>query len=55
MVDLVTYALRDALTAYEKLDRPDSALVIVALFGVSQSKRLALFLQEIAHNVQPAK
>jgi len=53
-VELVTNALRDALAAYEKLDGPDSALVIVALFGVSHSKRLAPLLEEIAHNVQPA-
>ncbi len=39
-VELVTNALRDALIAYEKLDGPDNALVIVALFGVTQSKRL---------------
>ena len=54
-VDLVTNALRDALLAYSKPDGPDTALVIVALFGVSQSKRLAPLLQEIAHNVQRAK
>jgi hypothetical protein len=32
-VERVTNALRDALVAYEKLDGPDSALVIVALFA----------------------
>jgi hypothetical protein len=52
-VQLVTNALRDALTAYEKLDGPDQALVIVALFGVTQSKRLAPMLEEIAQDVQP--
>ena len=50
----VTSALRDALTSYEKLDGPDQALVIVALFGVTQSKRLAPMLEEIAQHVQPA-
>ena len=49
--DLVTNALRDALTAYSKLDGPDTALVIVALFG-TQSKRLAPMLEEIAQGVQ---
>ena len=53
-VDVVTNSLRDALGAYAKLDASDTALVIVALFGVAQSKRLAPLLQEIAHNVQPA-
>ena len=52
-VQLVTNALRDALTAYEKLDGPDQALVIVALFGVTQSKRLAPMLEEIVQHVQP--
>jgi len=52
--DLVTNALRDAFMAYSKLDGPDTALVIVALFGVTQSKRLAPFLEEIAQSVQPA-
>ena len=52
--DLVTNALRDALTAYRKLDGPDTALVIVALFGVTQSKRLAPMLEEIAQAVQSA-
>ena len=51
--DLVANALRDALTAYRKLDGPDTALVIVALFG-TQSKRLAPMLEEIAQAVQPA-
>ena len=53
-VDVVTNALRDALVAYGKLDGPDTALVIVALFGVTQSKRLAPMLEEISQNVQPA-
>jgi hypothetical protein len=53
-VERVTNALRDALVAYEKLDGPDSALVIVALFGVTHSKRLAPMLEEIAQSVQPA-
>jgi len=52
--DLVTNALRDALTAYSKLDDPDTALVIVSLFGVTHSKRLAPMLEEIAQSVQPA-
>ena len=51
--DLVTNALRDAFSAYRKLDGPDTALVIVALFG-TQSKRLAPMLEEIAQAVQPA-
>ena len=54
-VERVTSALRDALTAYAKLNAPDTALVIVALFGVAQSKRLAPLLQEVAHNVQPVR
>jgi len=53
-VDLVTSALRDALAAYAKLDGPDTALVIVSLFGVTQSKRLAPMLEEIAESVQGA-
>ena len=53
-VELVTNALRDALIDYEKLDGPDSALGIVALFGVVHSKRLAPMLEEIAQSVQPA-
>ena len=53
-VERVTSALRDALTSYEKLDGPDQALVIVALFGVTQSKRLAPMLEEITQHVQPA-
>ena len=53
-VERVTSALRDALTSYEKLDGPDQALVIVALFGMTQSKRLAPMLEEIAQHVQPA-
>jgi len=52
-VELVTDALRDALTAYRKLDGPDTALVIIALFGM-QSKRLAPMLEEIAQSVQSA-
>ena len=53
-VELVTNTLRDGLAAYAKLDGPDTALVIVALFGVTQSKRLAPMLEEIAQSVQPA-
>jgi hypothetical protein len=53
-VESVTNALRDALAAYSKLDGPGTALLIVALFGVTQSKRLAPMLEEIAQNVQPA-
>ena len=52
-VQFVTNALRDALKAYEKLDGPDQALVIVALFGVTQSKRLAPMLEEVVQQVQP--
>ena len=52
-VDRVTHALRDALNSYAGLNAADSALVIVALFGVAHSKRLAPLLQEVAHNVQP--
>ena len=52
--DDVTNALRDALTAYGKLGGSDAALVVVALFGVTQSKRLAPMLEEIANNVQQA-
>jgi hypothetical protein len=53
-VELITNALRDALAAYERLDGPDTALVIAALFGLEKSKRLAPMLEEIAQNVQPA-
>lgn len=53
-VDRVTDALRDALTAFGKLNGPDSSIVIVALFGVAQSKRLTPMLEEIPQNVQPA-
>ena len=53
-VELVTNALSDALAAYAKLNGPDSALVIVALFGVRESERLAPMLGEIAQSVQPA-
>jgi hypothetical protein len=40
-IDRVTNALRDALSAYAGLDPPDTARVVVALFGVSNSKRCA--------------
>ena len=53
-VDRVTTALRDALAAYSRLDGPDASLVVLALFGVPQSKRLAPMLEVIAQNVQPA-
>ena len=43
--------MRDASVAYEKLDGPDTALVLVALFGVTHSKRLAPMLEEIAQTV----
>ena len=52
--DLVTNALRDALTAYGTLDGPDTALVIGRAIWSTQSKRLAAMLEEIAHSVQPA-
>lgn len=50
-VESVTNSLRDALITYEKLDGPDTALVLVALFGVTHSKRLAPMLEEIAQAV----
>ena len=53
-VDLVTNALRDVLAVYAKRDGPDATLLIIALFAISQSKRLGPMLQEIAHGVQPA-
>ena len=53
-VELVTNALRDALMAYRNLDGPDAALVIVALFGVTHSKRTAPLLEDLALSVQPA-
>ena len=53
-VERVTSALRDAFAAYKKLDGPDTALVIVALFGVTNSKRLAPMLEDIVQNVQSA-
>jgi hypothetical protein len=51
-VDRVTAALRDALAAYAALDQPSAARVVVALFGVTNSKRLAPMLDECARNVQ---
>ena len=53
-VELVTHALRDALMTYQNLDGPDAALVIVALFGVTHSKRVAPLLEDLARSVQPA-
>ena len=54
-VERVTSAVRDALMAYQNLDGPDAALVIVALFGVTHSKRLAPLLEDLARSVQPAQ
>jgi len=54
-VERVTSALRDALMAYGNLDGPDAALVIVALFGVTHSKRVAPLLENLARSVQPAQ
>jgi hypothetical protein len=54
-VERVTTGLRDALMAYGNLDGPDAALVIVALFGVTQSKRVAPLLEDLARSVQPAQ
>ena len=51
--ELVTNSLRDSLTAFVKLDQPTAARVVVALYGVPQSKRLASMLDVIARNVQP--
>jgi len=48
-------ALRDALMAYGNLDGPDAALVIAALFGVTNSKRVAPLLEDLARSVQPAQ
>ena len=53
--DRVTRELREALTAYAKLDATSTAVAVVALFGVTNAKRLAPMLQEIAHNVQPGR
>jgi hypothetical protein len=53
-VERVTNALRDALMAYGNLDGPDAALVIVTLFGVTHSKRVAPLLEDLARSVQPA-
>jgi len=53
-VESVTKALRDGLVTYEELDGPDTALVLVALFGVTHSKRLAPMLEEIAQTVVQA-
>jgi len=50
---VVTKALRNALMAYRNLDGPDAALVIVALFGVTNAKRVAPMVDELAHSVQP--
>jgi hypothetical protein len=52
-VERVTNALRDALMAYPNLNGPDAALVIVTLFGVTQSKRVAPLLEDLARSVQP--
>ena len=54
-VERVTSAVRDALMAYQNLDGPDAALVIVALFGVTHSKRVAPLLEDLARSVQPAQ
>ena len=54
-VERVTNALRDALIAYGNLDGPDAALVIVALFGVTHSKRVAPLLEDLARSVQPVQ
>ena len=52
-VELVTKSLRDALLAYQDLDGPDAALVIVELFGVTHSKRVAPLLEDLARSLQP--
>jgi hypothetical protein len=52
-VERVTNALRDALMAYPNLNGPDASLVIVTLFGVTQSKRVAPLLEDLARSVQP--
>ena len=52
-VDCVTDALRDSLRAFAQLHQPSAAGVVVALYGVTQSKRLAPMLDVIARNVQP--
>lgn len=54
-VERITSALRDALTAYGNLDGPDAALVIAALFGITNSKRVAPLLEDLARSVQPAQ
>ena len=54
-VERVTNELRDALNSYGKLDGPDAALVIVALFGATHSKRVAPQLEDLARSVQPAQ
>jgi len=54
-VERVTSALRDALMAYGNLDGPDAALVIVALFCVTHSKRVAPLLENLAQREAGAK
>ena len=51
--EIVTNSLRDSLTAFLQLDQSTAARVVVALYGVPQSKRLAPMLDVIARNVQP--
>lgn len=54
-VDRVTDALRDALTAFAGLEATGQARLVVALFGLMHSKRLAPLLDELARHVQPAQ
>jgi hypothetical protein len=54
-IDRVSAALRDALIAYAKLDQASMPRVVVSLFGITQSKRLAPMLDELARHVQPMR
>jgi hypothetical protein len=53
-VNRITNGLRDALTAYAQLDTHHTARIVVALFDVTEAKRTAPMLDELARSVQPA-
>jgi hypothetical protein len=47
------HSLRNDASAFAQLHQPTAARVVVALYGVPQSKRLAPMLDVIARNLQP--
>lgn len=52
--DRITAALRDALTAYSRLEASGQDRVVVELFGLRQSKHAAPLLDELARISQSA-